>query len=203
MTVIALIRHGETSSNLADEFQGQSDGELHESGAARFRDLACNLSDVAIVGIHASAYRRARQSAEILCAGRDLAVEIRPGLGERHLGVLDGKRRAEVQRQDPLILERLMSLDYQPAEGDSARDCLCRFTAALDAVAQPGGGAPILVVTHGGVSALFARYRLGLPVDRCFLDHGEAHVVRPTADGRHRVAGSKIAPAELRQFLKP
>jgi broad specificity phosphatase PhoE len=202
MTRIALMRHGETGRNLRGLFQGQADEPLHETGIERFREMAEATRDLPLSAIYCSGFRRAVACARILGERRSMAPRIDPSLGERDLGLLDGQSKATVAAEHPGIQADLMRLSFRPPQGESAEECIERFRRAFERILadQPQAGS-VIVVSHGGAAALFSHHVLGVPLDRCFLDHGAFHLIDASQSGDYRVADAGIPGSSLRENL--
>ncbi len=67
-TRITLVRHGETGWNALGKFQGCSDIELSNDGIQQAKYLSEKF-DNKFDFIYASPLKRARKTAEIICAG--------------------------------------------------------------------------------------------------------------------------------------
>ena len=63
MTILYLVRHGETYDNVAHIMQGQRQGELTDIGISQIEELATSLSDVHFNAIASSDLKRAFDSA--------------------------------------------------------------------------------------------------------------------------------------------
>lgn len=173
---IVIIRHGETLQNLRGVFQGQSDSELHDVGIARFKGLGIMLKDQKWDAIYSSHYKRSLVSASLLA--KEIGVEqfVSQDLGERDLGVLDGTSREIHLEADPMLLESLLTLEYSPRKGESGSAALSRFLRSIEGIAARHSGR-VIVISHGGVVALFAHYVLDVPSKSSFLEHGNALII--------------------------
>ncbi|QLL12290.1 histidine phosphatase family protein [Pseudomonas chlororaphis] len=174
---IVILRHGETPQNLSGVFQGQSDPDLHEVGVARFLSAARVLREQAWDGVYSSHYRRAMSSADLLADATQALRFVCADLAERNLGELDGQAKSEQLQLDPQLPEKLMKLDYAPPGGESGQAALQRFIRAIEAIAA-NNLTRTLVVSHGGVIALFAHHVLGVPAASSFLEHGHGLMIR-------------------------
>lgn len=175
--LIVILRHAETPQNLSGVFQGQSDPDLHEVGVARFQSAAGVLREQTWDGVYSSHYRRAMSSAELLVDAIQAPRFVCADLAERNLGELDGRAKSEQVKFDPQLLEKLMELDYAPLGGESGQAALQRFIRAIEAITA--NKLPrTLVVSHGGIIALFAHHVLGVPAASSFLEHGHGLMIR-------------------------
>lgn len=202
MTRIVLMRHGETVRNLHGLFQGQADEPLHEIGVGRFQKLANAIHDLPLPAIYCSGFRRAIACARILGGARAVAPVIDLSLGERNLGEFDGRPKADVIAERPRIREELMAPAFRPPAGESGTECIERFRHAFDVIAANLPGAvTAIAISHGGISALFSRHVLGVPVESCFLDHGAFHVFDVDEPGKYTLVGAGRPGNALRETL--
>lgn len=66
MTTLLLVRHGETVANKAQILQGQTPGELNDTGKEQARAVRDRMKDVHIDTFVASDLHRAIQTCEII-----------------------------------------------------------------------------------------------------------------------------------------
>jgi probable phosphoglycerate mutase len=145
MTLLALIRHGETAWNAEHRLQGRTDIGLSPKGAAELRALAPPAALAHAVWL-TSPLRRARQTAALLRA--EPAVE--PLLIEAHWGAWEGLTDAVVGPLAARMAARgTGGLDLRPPGGESPRDVRHRLSALMARLAPLGG--TVAAVTHRGV----------------------------------------------------
>lgn len=151
MTLITLVRHGQTDWNLARRIQGSTDIPLNETGRADARTAAGLLADTTHHAIYASPLVRARETGEIIAGELGLdAPELVRDLREREFGEGEGMLVA-----DYLEVYR----DWlAPVPGGETLDGVAgRALLALDAIARDSRrrstpvAESVIVVTHGGV----------------------------------------------------
>lgn len=151
MTLLTLIRHGQTDWNLARRIQGSTDIPLNETGRADARTAAGRLEGVTHHSIYASPLKRARETAEIISESLGLGSPVLvPDIREREFGEGEGMLVSE-------YIEKYG--DWQsPVPGAETLDGVAeRALVALDAIARDARrrSAPlaesVIVVTHGGV----------------------------------------------------
>jgi probable phosphoglycerate mutase len=145
-TRILLVRHGQSTWNADGRWQGQADPPLSRLGQAQASSASSSSELDGVEAWWTSDLERARDTAELLMAGRG-AVVLEPRLRERHAGEWEGLTRAEIDAGWPGFLA-----DHKRPSGweDDALLLERAFAAITDiAVRDPGGRA--VVVTHGGV----------------------------------------------------
>ena len=177
MTLLTLIRHGQTDWNLARRIQGSTDIPLNETGREDARMAAALLADGTHHTIYASPLVRASQTAQIIADSLGLeAPEIENDVREREFGDGEGM----------LVEEYLAAYsDWHglPRGAESLDQVRDRAIDALDRIASRSRrrSAPaaesIIVVTHGGViRSLLNHVSSGtLPREGDILRNGSAH----------------------------
>ena len=155
MTTLHLVRHGESTWNLARRLQGQtSHPPLTPRGREQARTAARALRARAISAVVSSDLLRARETAHIIGHALDRPVRLDPRLREQAYGVLEGRSTAAALA-DPGY--DLLDPDEHAPGGESLRD-VYRRVASLAAeliTSQPEG--EVVVVSHGdSVRALLA-----------------------------------------------
>ena len=114
-----------------------------------------------------SPLRRARETAEIALAGRELRLEVIEGLREIDFGRWEGLSFAEILARDPSLVNDWQrdALSFQFPGGEHTRDFRLRVQETMAAiVALPQE--EVLVIAHGGVIRAMLCGLLGLPFDR-------------------------------------
>jgi probable phosphoglycerate mutase len=149
-----LARHGETSWNREQRWQGQTDIGLNPLGRAQAHELAERLVGRGIAHISASDLSRARETAEIVARRlgiSDIAVD--PNLRERGYGVFEGLTREQCETEQPSDWARyLADRTYTPTGGELPDMVVARMrTAVAHAAARAAGPRDtVLIVGHGG-----------------------------------------------------
>jgi broad specificity phosphatase PhoE len=143
MTLLYLVRHGETDWNLARRIQGRADIPLNATGRGQARRAAGLLARRDWDVIVASPLSRARETAEIIAAELDLPdPELRPALVERDYGVAEGLGFAEIDARYPEGAE---------VPGRESRSAVAeRVVPDLLELARRYSERAVVVVTHGG-----------------------------------------------------
>ena len=166
MTLLTLVRHGETDWNRARRIQGSTDIPLNDTGRAQARATAerlrTRLDPAAPVVVVSSDLSRARETAEIIAATLGVAApRVYPQLRERAYGEAEGVDSAE-------FLERWG--DWHSAEIPSAEpwpDVRARALAALRQIADDvrrttaPASASVIAVAHGALIRELIRHATG------------------------------------------
>jgi broad specificity phosphatase PhoE len=141
---VYLVRHGESEANVAGIINDDPGRRvaLTVTGRAQAESTAKVLRDIPFTHAYASEFTRARQTAEIILAGRDLPLAIDARLNERHSG-LDGQPVAvfnDLVRPDPARIK--------PANGESFIEQMSRLQGFLDEIARRQPKGVVLAVSH-------------------------------------------------------
>lgn len=91
MTLLYLVRHGETVDNANHIMQGQTQGELNEQGIKQAEELAERLKGEPIDAFVSSDLQRSIHTCKLIAAPHGKAVTTTPLLRERDWGSFTGK----------------------------------------------------------------------------------------------------------------
>jgi broad specificity phosphatase PhoE len=136
VTVLLLVRHGETDWNAEGRLQGHTDTPLNDYGRRQAASLAEQLAGDGIAAIYASDLSRARETAEIVGGRIGLPVSVEPDLREKNWGSWEGLTPTERD-----------AVEYVGESTEAHRE---RTLRALLAIAERHPEERVLVVTHGG-----------------------------------------------------
>jgi uncharacterized phosphatase len=153
MTLLYLVRHGETDWNRARRIQGATDIPLNDLGRAQAAEAGDLLARRAFDRVVASPLSRAAETGAIIAARLGLpAPELVPAVAERRYGDAEGLTGSEVEQRFPA---------GTPVPGrESRRQLLDRVLPALVQIAgsvgdgrgaDRAGESRIVVATHGAV----------------------------------------------------
>lgn len=153
MTLLAMLRHGETAWNLARRIQGRTDIPLSPEGRTRIR--ACSLPE-AFTGWRTacSPLARCKETAGLLGLHD---VEVEPRLTEMSWGNWEGRTLDELRSEfaGEMRANEDLGLDFAPPGGESPRQVFTRVSDWLAETARRGEST--LAVSHKGViRAVFA-----------------------------------------------
>jgi 2,3-bisphosphoglycerate-dependent phosphoglycerate mutase len=158
VSILVLLRHGESQWNLENRFTGWEDVPLTEKGRAEARAAGERLRDAKIHLTRAftSKLRRAQETLRIaleVLEMRDLPVVEDEALNERHYGDLQGLNKAETAERygaEQVHIWR-RSYDIAPPGGESLKDTAARTLPYFAAQIRPAleRGDNVLVAAHG------------------------------------------------------
>jgi 2,3-bisphosphoglycerate-dependent phosphoglycerate mutase len=157
MTILVLIRHGQSVWNATNRFTGWTDVELSEKGEIEAATAGEQLADVRFDVVHTSALTRAQRTAEIVMSKNRVSGEIPTKqderLNERHYGDLQGLNKAEtaeIHGAEQVHIWR-RSFDVPPPGGESlemtAERTIPYFVEEI--IPDLGSGMNVLVAAHG------------------------------------------------------
>lgn len=187
MTILYLVRHGETAWNAGGRFQGQQDTPLNETGCAQARSAAEALSGRHFNAIYTSDLARAAETAASIAAPHDLVPIPYTRLREAFFGEWEGRSVAEVTERWPDIIAawRADSLHTRPPGGETLQQVLARVTDFTDEVLRQYPDGELCIVAHGGSLRALLVYALGgdeVLFRRLRLDNCSISIVRVTGD---------------------
>jgi uncharacterized phosphatase len=144
MTLLYLVRHGETDWNRERRIQGSTDIPLNEVGREQAARAGALLSRRHWDGIASSPLARAYETAQIIGAELGLAdIEILEDLVERAYGEAEGLVDSELAARFPGETE---------VPGRETREQVAaRVLPSLIALAERHPGSNLIVATHGAV----------------------------------------------------
>ena len=157
MTMLVLIRHGQSVWNAANRFTGWTDVELSEKGEIEAADAGLQLADVRFDVVHTSGLIRAQRTAEIVMSKNtvsgNIPTRVDERLNERHYGDLQGLNKAEtaeIHGADQVHIWR-RSFDVPPPGGESLEMTADRTIPYFveEIIPDLESGKNVLVAAHG------------------------------------------------------
>ncbi|GAB6453653.1 MULTISPECIES: histidine phosphatase family protein [Bacillus] len=143
MTVICLVRHGETDWNSVGRLQGREDIPLNEKGKKQANDCGLHLSKKEWDVIISSPLKRAKETAKIINIHTKILIEIEMReFVERDFGKASGLT----------VEERTKLYPNQKYEGQEEKEILIqRIITGLEKIQTCYKDRNIIVVAHGAV----------------------------------------------------
>lgn len=155
MSVLVLLRHGQSQWNLENRFTGWTDVPLTEQGMADAAKAAETLREFSFDAAFTSRLQRANQTLDIILStlGQSPAITYDSSLNERHYGDLQGLNKAETAEKygaDQVQLWR-RSYSTRPPNGESVEDCERRTWPFFKQYILPllKDGKNVIVAAHG------------------------------------------------------
>ncbi len=172
-TLLTLVRHGQTTGNVARLLSGVSDDPLTSFGRRQAVAMGKTLSGLILDGtlpaVHAlyvSPLQRARHTAQAIAEPLGLTPIMRDDLQEIDFGVMEGLTQEEAIERFPdarvAFAQDFFTMEYAFPGGESRRGFHQRSTGAIADIVVRHPGEHIIVVAHGGVLGIaLAHYLTG------------------------------------------
>ena len=187
MTLIALVRHGETEWNRLGRVQGHSDIPLNDTGRAQAAAAGEALRGGDYRRLVASPLVRAEETAEIIGRATGLgAPSLHDGLKERMYGEAEGMSALDYWSTYP---------DRNAPGSETSLELQERALTTLAQIAEQAGPDPVIAVAHGGLISAILRYASdgALPREGEHVGNGSQQIVDVTGD-EVRVVGYNGSP---------
>lgn len=163
---LLLIRHGQTSSNVAGALDTAFPGAgLTELGQSQARAVPEALGEEQIAGIHVSPLIRTHETASPLAATLGIPLQITEGLEEIAAGDFEMRRDEEAVHayQDNQDRWSSQELAHALPGGEDGSRFWDRYTGALREIAgYYADDATVAVVSHGAAIRVFSILAAGL-----------------------------------------
>ena len=172
MTILWLVRHGQTDWNILGRWQGQASYApgLNETGRAQALAAREQLKDVCISVAYSSDLLRSIQTAELIAEPSDLSVIPEPGLREIDLGVWEGMLSEDIQKQYPVELEARSKDPFhvRAPQGEAPSEVAERVLATVSDIVKRHPNESVLIVAHGVSLAIIICHALGIPMEQVY-----------------------------------
>lgn len=148
-SVLWMIRHAPTSSNLSDTFMGSLDLPATDAGLAQAANLRTTWEG-RFSKVYSSPLRRSVDTAAAIFPSHAVTVDER--LRERSLGAWEGMAKGAVRKKYPaaFLADNTMDASYTPPGGEDLASLLLRIESFLSFVLASPEPNPIIVITHNG-----------------------------------------------------
>lgn len=155
LTRLVLWRHGQTTYNAEQRFQGQLDVPLNHLGRMQAERAARHLATLRPTAIWSSDLIRASATATYLGRLTGLDVHLDKDLRERHGGAWEGLTTAEIIERYPDEHEA-----WDPPGGEPVSIVADRTAASLGRIADAAGPGSLVVAVGHGASLTWGMSRL-------------------------------------------
>lgn len=164
MTLIYLVRHGQTAWNKEEIFRGRTDVPLDETGLRQAELAAEYFKGMEIHGVYSSPLARAWQTAQKIAQPHSLKVQPREGIIDLSFGNWEGHPHQEIKNIDS---ERYRQWREEPHRvrlpgGESLDEVRVRSMAALEEVIQSNPGKTLVLVSHRVINKVLICGILGI-----------------------------------------
>ncbi len=148
-----VTRHGETAWNKENKVCGRTELPLTDTGRAQAQEAKEKLSGVHFDRVVCSPMLRARQTAAIICEGRDVPIERHMALIEQSYGDCEGADRFD----ETFLSHKRNFADGYPG-GESHLALAKRVYRFLEEFCARCPQETVLLVCHGGVCRMIESY---------------------------------------------
>ena len=151
MTIVHLVRHGQTDWNLERRIQGQTNSQLTDLGRQQARDASFKLKNVHIDHVFSSSSTRALETARLIMEGRDIELLPHDALREIQLGHWEGNLYDEIKEREP---ENYHHFWQDPSQfnvpgAETFHQLQQRGLSVLNELVEKYPGRSLLIVSHG------------------------------------------------------
>ena len=185
MSILVLVRHGQSTYNLENRFTGETDVPLTPRGREEARKAGEKLRDIPFTHGFTSVLQRAIDTMTLVLEEAhqpQLPVTRDRALNERNYGRLQGLNKAEMAKEygEEQVAVWRRSFSIRPPGGESLADTAHRvipyYEQQILPLLQKGGN--ILIVAHGNSLRALMMYLEGIS------EEAIAHVDLPTGAPR-------------------
>jgi len=153
MTVVYLLRHGESDFNRDGIFRGIIDVPLNEHGRLQAESLGRMLARMQLSAVYSSPLARALDTAHAVALPHDLEVQINHAFQNINLGSWQGKRKKEIARlyPDDWHLWKTEPERFVPPGGETIGEVRERAWGEISRLARFHEHSTIAVISHRSV----------------------------------------------------
>ena len=156
MSILIIVRHGQSTWNLENRFTGEVDVDLTAQGEEEAKKAGQLLKPYRFDQAYTSVLKRAIRSLEIILketTHTDIPIVQSAALNERNYGDLQGLNKTETEQRygAQKVLEWRRSFDVAPPHGESLKDTYARTIPFYQSEIEPKlrAGKNVLIVAHG------------------------------------------------------
>lgn len=152
MTLLYLIRHGETQLNMKGVYYGWTDCGLSGKGVMQAEKVAGMLKDITFDKVISSPLKRAKETAAIVSRCQQSEIILDERLKELNFGSWEGKHYKTIQDSDRDNWDLWVN-DWKktaPPAGESFISMYRRVKQSIKEILEKYEGQTIMVVTHQG-----------------------------------------------------
>lgn len=169
MTILTLIRHGQSTYNFENRFTGDVDVQLTAFGKEEAKKAGIKLKKFKYDIAYTSMLKRAQESLRIILEvihQTNIPIVADEALNERKYGSLQGQNKDEIANKygaEQVEIWR-RSYDVRPPEGESLADTCDRVVLFYkkEIELKLKAGQNILIVAHGNSLRALAMYLEGI-----------------------------------------
>lgn len=180
MTLVLLVRHGQTDENVSGRISGQGTAPLNARGKEQAQLVGDVLAPLGVTHVFTSPVVRARQTAEILAARLQFGYTEIAELREVEYGEWEGKTFSDIRSH--AVAQQVF---HDPVHaifpgGESLPAVQQRGVRVIEAVRHTYPHGVVVLVSHGDVLRTALAHYLGMVFNdyrRIHLDNGAVSVL--------------------------
>ena len=164
MTLIYLVRHGQTAWNREEIFRGRTDVPLDETGLKQAELVGQYFSVMQIDAIYSSPLARAREPAQAIARLHNINVEPLEAMIDMSFGNWEGHAHQEIREIDAETYRQWVESPHlaRLPGGESLDDVRVRSMAALEDLVRDHPGKNLVLVSHRVICKVLICAILGL-----------------------------------------
>lgn len=176
MTLLYLVRHGETELNSKGLYYGWTDCGLSDKGVIQAEKVSEMLKNIAFDQVISSPLTRAKETAAIVSGWELEKIFLDERLKELNFGFWEGKHYKTIQDSDKENWDLWVN-DWKkasPPGGESFVSMYRRVRQCIKEILEKHEGQTLMVVTHQGCLRIIMCVLLGLKYEgywRFTFDH--------------------------------
>ena len=173
MSLLIIVRHGQSQWNLENRFTGETDIPLTDTGREEAHSAGVKLKGYIFNRAFTSVLERAKETLQIILTvigQTNIPIVFNKALDERNYGTLQGLNKTETAakygEQQVAIWRR--SFDVQPPGGESLKDTAARVIPYYQKEIEPvlKAGENIIISAHGNSLRSLMMYLEHIPEDK-------------------------------------
>ena len=187
---LLFIRHGQTTWNIEHLLPGQLPGiAMNDAGREQAARLADALALIPVSAVISSPLERARETAEIIAAGRGLTIQLESDLMDTNVGRWAGQKFDELAKTDPDWKAYVKDPTVAPEGIETFPQVQQRALAAVERWRTMDSiGAYPAFVAHADVVKLLIAHYSGLDAGKAsslFIDNASVSIVEIESESEH------------------
>jgi broad specificity phosphatase PhoE len=169
MTLLILVRHGQTEWNRVERFRGRADVPLNETGMAQAEATGKRVAAAwQPAAVYSSPLSRAVKTAEAIAKHFDLPVQVHPGLADIDYGEWQGMTPPEARLRWPEAVDAWYNQPHlaRIPGGESLDELRSRAMAMVSELSTRHDGQTIVMLGHTVLNRIILLGVLGLGNER-------------------------------------
>ncbi len=163
------MRHGKTDWNAMNKLQGRTDIPLNNIGREMAQRAGKEAANLPFDICYCSPLIRARETAEIVLAGRNIPIVIDERLNEMCFGIYEGTENSFDMPDCPINELFKNPESYHPVEGgEGLEELYARTGEFIKEIVEPAmkQGKNVLIVGHGAMNLSIICQIKGIPIEK-------------------------------------